>query len=296
MKIAYRSIVLSLMTLLFNCVPIYAQEQQPNDERIIFIDAKVSSIKAFEKENQNKLKTFEAIETESGMKFTELPDVPGSVPEDSLFMAYILKNTDGKALMHEIDPTSQSGDWSASFTHYFDDQERTIMFEFYSGSFNSRCTDILKIRKKYYFDENFSLIKDVVTYTDKDEKLIKNIERCDTYGIQRKEPRIYGTYKEVVTQTKNGRTPYIKEIPAEKSENTHESYTPSPARQYYEQQRLQLERENEKIDKENAETYRINQRRAKLRFILYVTSAASILIAIILMIRKKVKSKNVEKN
>lgn len=210
MKIACRSIVLSLMTLLFTCMPIYSQEQQPNDERIKLIDAKVSAIEGFEKKNPKRLKIFKATENNNGVKIIELSEMPEYVPEDSIFMIYVLYNEEGKVLKHEIDPTSQSGDWSASFTHYFDSHGRTIMFEFYSGSFNSRCTDILQIRKKYYHDDKFNLVKKITTFSDKDDKPIKNIERCDTYGIQRKEPRIYRTYKDIEGQINKSTSPYIR--------------------------------------------------------------------------------------
>jgi molybdenum cofactor biosynthesis enzyme MoaA len=150
---------------------------------------------------------FKGIQERSVITLVELPDMPEWMPEDALFMIYVLIDTTGKALKHEFDPASLSGDWSASFTHYFDEQERTMKFEFYSGSFNSFCTDILRIRITSYFDRKFKLLKHSVSYTDKDNHPINNAEQCDTYGIEREPHKIYRNYKDVLEQT--ARDPYL---------------------------------------------------------------------------------------
>ena len=199
-----------LCAILMPVAPIYAQENLAKNEIIKSIEAKVSAIEGFEKKNPKRLKIFEATEKNKGVKINELLEMPKYVPEDSIFMVYVLHNEEGKVLKHQVDPTSESGDWSASFTHYFDGPGRTIMFEFYSGAFNSGCTEILKIRRKYYYDDNFNLIKKTVAYSDGDNKPIKNIAKCDTYGIQRDEPKIYRTYKDIEGQINKSTTPYIQ--------------------------------------------------------------------------------------
>lgn len=199
-----------LIFLSITHVSTYAQESQTKDEIIKLIDAKVSLIEDFKKKNPKKLNIFNAIEKNDRSKLEELPEMPEWVPDDSLFMVYILSDDKGRVLMHEVVPTSGSGDWTASYAHYFDDHGRTIMFEFYSGSFNSGCADILRITMRYYYDTNFKLAKKIVTYTDKNDKPIKNIERCDTYGIQRKEPKIYRAYKDIAAKIDKSQTPYIR--------------------------------------------------------------------------------------
>jgi len=59
--------------------------------------------------------------------------------------------------------------------------------------------------------------------------------------------------------------------------------------QFLEQQRLQMARENEEID-------RTNQRWAKLRLILYVISATSIFLVLILLIVKRIRNRNIGRN
>ncbi len=210
MKLLLRLMYISLFTLLLMNTPVSSQENQTKNQIIKSINAKVTAIEGFEKKNPKKLQVFEATETNNAVTITQLKQMPEYVPEDSIFMVYVLNDEEGKILKHVVDPTSQSGDWSASFTHYFDKLGRTIMFEFYTGSFNSRCTDILRIRRKYYYDENFDLLKKSITYSDKDNKPIKNPERCDTYGIQREEPRIYKSYKEIEAAINKSTTPYIQ--------------------------------------------------------------------------------------
>jgi hypothetical protein len=210
MKLLLRLIYISLFTLLVVNTQASSQENQTKNQIIKSIDTIILSIEGFEKKNFKKIKIFEASENNNAVKITQLKQMPEYVPEDSIFMIYVLNDEEGKILKHEVDPTSQSGDWSASFTHYFDKLGRTIMFEFYTGSFNSQCTDILKIRRRYYYDDNFNLIKKSVTYSDKDNKPIKNPDRCETYGIQLEKPKIYKSNKDIEAAINKSTTPYIE--------------------------------------------------------------------------------------
>lgn len=169
-----------------------------NEALIKSIDAKVAVIEDFVKKNSNNYRVNEDITGDS------------EEPPFTTNTFYSELGDRGQVLMHELIPTSESGDWSATYTHYFDDRGRTILFKFYSGSFNSGCADILKITQQYYFDDKFNLIKKVITYTDKDSRPIQDIKRCDTYGIQREEPRIYSSHKEITKEINKNKTPYIK--------------------------------------------------------------------------------------
>ena len=187
--------VLVISLLLFS-VTTYAQQ---NETLIKAIDAKVAAIEEFIKNNSNNYRVDEDIKDDS----KEQPFTTNTF--------YSELNDSGRVVMHETIPTSESGDWSATYTHYFDEHGHTIFFKFYSSSFNSGCADVLRITKRYYFDNKFNLIKKEVTYTDKDDKPIKDTKRCDTYGLQREEPRIYKSHKDITREINKSKTPYIKE-------------------------------------------------------------------------------------
>ena len=69
-------------------------------------------------------------------------------------------------------PSSESGDWFNSYTHYFDKKGKTIGFNRYSGfslgcpASNSHETSI------YYFDEKGQLIQKEYTLVDENDKAI----------------------------------------------------------------------------------------------------------------------------
>lgn len=209
MYLFLRFVYFALLTLVLTS-PVSGQDQQTKTRITKSIDERVSVINGFEKKNPKRLKIFEAIESKSGVNILQLKEMPGVVPEGSIFMVYVLHDENEKIIKHEVEPTSESGDWAASFTHYFDNEGRTILFEFYSGSFNSGCADVLKIRRKYYYDENFKLVKKTETYSDKDGTQVKNIKQCNTYGIQREEPKIYKSYKDIEAAISKSLRPYIQ--------------------------------------------------------------------------------------
>jgi hypothetical protein len=73
-------------------------------------------------------------------------------------------NKDGRIVVAEEIPWSESGDWYNTYTHYFDDQGRTIAFERYSGFFSPER----KENSIYYFDSMYRLIKKTYKLTNFD--------------------------------------------------------------------------------------------------------------------------------
>jgi hypothetical protein len=106
-------------------------------------------------------------------------------------------------MVHTVIPTSQSGDWHATFTHYFYPNGKTMMFALETSASNCVCTEILRTTKTYYYDQDYNLIKNIIKYTDKCQKI---------YLFQKREPRIFATHKELSDYLKGSQSdePYLR--------------------------------------------------------------------------------------
>jgi hypothetical protein len=73
---------------------------------------------------------------------------------------------DGRPVLHAEIPFSESGDWHVVYTHYFDEQGRTVAFDSEAAWFNSMCTEVLRRHIRILFDEGFRLLKADTSHAD----------------------------------------------------------------------------------------------------------------------------------
>jgi hypothetical protein len=111
-------------------------------------------------------------------------------PEEMEYTYNILKDTAGRIILVSLIPFSQSGDWSITYTHYFDEKGNTYAFRKQTNVFDSEVKGgvIYETLLKYY-DVNFNILKKTYTLQDKSGKPIKNNGHVDIYQYK------YGIYK-----------------------------------------------------------------------------------------------------
>ena len=74
----------------------------------------------------------------------------------------------GRPLLHREMPTSESGDWYAVISHYFDPNGRTIFYEYHISGFSSGCTDILRESKRIFLGRGGHTLAVRREFTDAD--------------------------------------------------------------------------------------------------------------------------------
>ena len=177
------------------------------NHRIQQINDEVEKIKEFQKNHEANVKIYEVTDGGKGLILSEVKQ-PTSESSEATY--YILHDEDGRILSHSEVPTSQSGDWYAESNHYFGRDGKVIMFEFHSSSFNSICTDILRITRRYYFDPGFNLISQTEVFADKDGKPISP-KGCDLYGVQKDKPKIHKNFPELTRRIDGDIERFFKE-------------------------------------------------------------------------------------
>lgn len=110
-------------------------------------------------------------------------------------------DSSGRPLIHAEAPVSQSGDWGVVYTHYFDEQGRTRVFDSEAAWFNSLCTDVLRRHVRMYYDERFGLLRADTSYSDADKRPVdaRKLQCQNPYEFN---PTPRATYAELVRANK----------------------------------------------------------------------------------------------
>jgi hypothetical protein len=93
-------------------------------------------------------------------------------PDDTESSFNIVRDSSGAVILHREIPTSQSGDWFATSSHFFAPDGRTLLYEFEISSFSSGCGEILRESRRIHFDPAFAVLKEERAYTDGDGKAV----------------------------------------------------------------------------------------------------------------------------
>lgn len=76
---------------------------------------------------------------------------PDSWPEETTTSYIALLRDDGIVSAFQEVPTSESGDWNNSYTHYFDEHGDTVAFRRMSNFFNGGCAEVVAETSTYYY-------------------------------------------------------------------------------------------------------------------------------------------------
>lgn len=143
----------------------------------------------FLKNDPNFLKVY--IQKNGNNHFTQLKNFK-SFPEDVTETLKMLYNKNGKMIMVEITPTSESGDYFNSVTYYFYNNGKTMAYETYSSFFSDDCTiegltdgSVKEIRRQY-FDTQFKLLGTTYSFTDDKNKMIDSSKCIFNYRMESK--------------------------------------------------------------------------------------------------------------
>ena len=98
----------------------------------------------------------------------------GSFPDNVETSYNILKDSLGHIVTISEFPFSESGDWSITFTHYFDNDGKTFAFERQTNFFNSICTDgVAYETQTEFFNSDFQLIDKTYKLVDKENRTLQ---------------------------------------------------------------------------------------------------------------------------
>lgn len=125
---------------------------------------------------KSEIDTLVARAQDSLLIFVKIPDKDSLIritdthrwPDEVELTYNIFFDSKGMLVFYNEIPFSKSGDWYAEFQHYFDTKERVTLVVSSVSSFNSGCTEILRQRKKSYYDTNGKLVSASTSLTDKD--------------------------------------------------------------------------------------------------------------------------------
>ncbi len=119
---------------------------------------------------------------------------PNSWPDNTVDSYLVLLNRTGSVIAFEVSPISESGDWSNTYTHYFDEKGNTIAFKRYSGFFMGCPAGVSKETSIYYYDQKHQLIQKEYTLVDGDGKTI-NPKECEF--MYRHDYKIYKSWNDL---------------------------------------------------------------------------------------------------
>ena len=98
----------------------------------------------------------------------------GDFPDNVETSYNILKDSLGNIVTVSEFPFSESGDWSITFTHYFDKDGKIFAFERQTNFFNSICTDgVAYETRTEFYDSNFKLIDKTYKLVDKENRTLQ---------------------------------------------------------------------------------------------------------------------------
>ena len=134
-------------------------------ESVEAIDARVDSIDDYLLHHSERLEVYAEVPGRE-----ELVPVRDTTqwPDETEASYNILRDSTRAMVLHRELPTSQSGDWFASVTHYLAPDGRTILYVFEVSAFSSGCRDILRESKRVYFSSEFGVLKEERAFTDND--------------------------------------------------------------------------------------------------------------------------------
>ncbi len=272
-------ILLTSLWLISIAVSVSAQTDKTIDELTAKIDKEVADIDALWRKNKDAQKEFVVIEQKDVLT---LGQTPANFDYKDTEASYILLyDSNGRLLSHAEMPTSVSGDWGRELIHYFDSNGKTIMFKDHSFHYNSGCTYLLHVTKRYYLDTQFRVIKESTAYTDKDKK---PPTKCEQYGADETDEHVMQPdYVAIQKRIERNLIKYKKQ--RIKEDQIQREWNDRMARQ-----RLQWAKDDEEYDRQ------VEREHIKdiIRTTLYTISALSILAAIILLIRNKIIKKKAE--
>lgn len=101
-----------------------------------------------------------------------------SWPEEVEMSINLWTDATGRPLALSEGPFSESGDWFADFTHYFDEQGRTVAYRNQSAWFVSGCTEIMRMDERRLYRPGLALIRADTTFTDGDDKPLASTQEC----------------------------------------------------------------------------------------------------------------------
>ena len=98
-------------------------------------------------------------------------------PDNTEASINVALDPSGRPLLHREMPTSESGDWFAVISHYFDPTGRTILYDYHISGFSSGCTDILRESKRIFLGRGGDTLAKRREFTDVDGRPI-NPDNC----------------------------------------------------------------------------------------------------------------------
>lgn len=97
----------------------------------------------------------------------------GNWPDNTEYIYSILRDTNGKVVLIEQSPYSQSGDWYIECKHYFGTHEKTFAFRKRETVFDESVKGGVAMETFFrFYDDKFNLTNKTYRITDKDDKLI----------------------------------------------------------------------------------------------------------------------------
>ncbi len=121
--------------------------------------------------------------------FTQLKNLK-SLPEGITESMNMLYNKNGKIIVLEILPESESGDYFNSVTYYFYENGKTMAYETYSSFFSDDCTiegltnGSVKEIKRQYFDTQFKSLGTTYSLTDDKNKKLDSSKCIFNYRME----------------------------------------------------------------------------------------------------------------
>ena len=129
------------------------------------IDARVDSIDNYLLRHADQLEVYAEVPGRE-----ELVPVRDSTdwPDETEASYNILRDSSGSLILHREIPTSESGDWFATITHYLAPDGRAILYVFEIAGFSSGCSGILRETKRVHLDTEFGVLREERAFTDND--------------------------------------------------------------------------------------------------------------------------------
>ena len=209
-SLIYRAFLINLLFLCLVYSNIFASEEssfEAGDEKYQrTVSLTKLRIKLYDSElveESSKLKLFAKVADSEKSKeagYLVPPDKIVFVPDRNSWPDYtvtsylVLYDESGRIVAFEETPTSESGDWSNTYTHYFDQKGTTIAFKRYSGFFMGCPASVSKETSVYYYGKKHQLIQKEYTLVN-EESVPINPKKCEF--MYRHEYKIYDSWDEL---------------------------------------------------------------------------------------------------
>lgn len=140
----------------------------------VAIDAMVSSVERYTKRHPDHVELFAHVPGRASL--ARVKDT-SSWPEHADTSYNLWRDSAGRPIKYVAMPASESGDWFAAITYWFDPDGRTILYEYSVSSFEGECTEILRETKRIWLDRRGAPIARANRYTDADGRPVRP-EKC----------------------------------------------------------------------------------------------------------------------